>query len=631
MGWLTRRLGSLSSLLSSSPEDDDSWRSSEGQDHEMHSTAGLPLHNLNGGPSETPLHTGDTRRPSADKIRALDGLRGIACLIVYNYHFLWPWVPSILLGYGARPPLTEPGSNASWFQLPIVCLLHRGRPMVAIFFAISGYVVCRHILRVIVDAHASKDRHHQHNASSGGSSSSSPGIDKAYNLLATATFRRVFRLYIPATLSMLIVAVLAQTGLVFKSEFDVYRGPDSVYINGSVATYSGTVNGFAVTGVRGSVISADGTSVYLSPTVNVPLLVYGGASRAAWNDSTQKGGFRRHPAYKPADLDGDWACDKCPKVRMGGMWEEHPLVYKSVYYAATNFTTTYAEWANPFTWVPKHTRYDPHTYTMPMELKGSIVMYVFLLATARLKAAWRLGLAAGLAVFALRIGRWELGTFLGGMVLSEIDLHLGWQGRDNDDDDDISVGLTTRNGHARKKSTDRTPSSPSQAPRLRARLIRYTALFISLYLLSYPDTHAETTPGFRTLSYYTPKYYPSSLEKWRFHHALGALLFLPCALRTRFLARTILESEPAQYLGKISFAFYLVHGPVLHSVGFWIMPRLFDAFGGKGDGQVKVVGLVFGWVLLGLTSLSLADVWWRKVDLWSVGVGKRVERFMSGI
>ncbi|KAJ1333142.1 hypothetical protein MN608_03132 [Microdochium nivale] len=50
---------------------------------------------------------------SPDKIPALCGLRGLACLIVYNYHFLWPWTPLILLGHGARPPLAS-APQTSW-------------------------------------------------------------------------------------------------------------------------------------------------------------------------------------------------------------------------------------------------------------------------------------------------------------------------------------------------------------------------------------------------------------------------------------------------------------------------------------------------------------------------------------
>ena len=104
------------------------------------------------------------------------------------------------------------------------------------------------------------------------------------------------------------------------------------------------------------------------------------------------------------------------------------------------------------------------------------------------------------------------------------------------------------------------------------------------------------------------------------YQSLGALLLLPCCMRTPSIV-ALLEGRVAQYLGRISFSFYLVHGPVLHSLGFWIMPRLFDHFG-------KSVGLVIGWPCLLATALYLSNLWYRKVDMWSTTVGKRVEKMV---
>ncbi|KPA35284.1 hard surface induced protein, partial [Fusarium langsethiae] len=192
-------------------------------------------------------------RLSRDKIKCLDGLRGIACLLVFNYHFFWPWTPVIMLGYGAFPP-RAPEPYWGWQSLPIICLLHRGRAMVAIFFAISGYVICRHILRLI---HERK-------------------LDTVYQKLASSVFRRIFRLYIPPTISMFLVAVLAQVG-VFKSEFSIYKGPDSHYINATIthadlAESKICVNGTAVKGAAGiaNYLGIE-TTAYLRNTTGYPL------------------------------------------------------------------------------------------------------------------------------------------------------------------------------------------------------------------------------------------------------------------------------------------------------------------------------------------------------------------------
>lgn len=474
-----------------------------------------------------------THGPKRNKVKCLDGLRGIACFIVYNYHFLWPWTPLILMGYNAQPPIS-PSPYAHPMQLPILCLIIRGRPMVAVFFAISGYVLCRHIQGLI-----HQDR-----------------LEAAYKALSSAVFRRVFRLYIPVTISMALVALLAQMG-VFKSEYAIYKGIDSWYINGT--------KGFYLNSTQIS-INTDWNHMMLHPPK--PRLDVNGSSN-----------------LNATAVDVFW---NTTWIHYGGMWEEHPIIHPNMTTAVKNFTAVYAEWANPFTFNPYHPRYDPHAYTIPMELRGSMVLYVLLLGTAALKAAWRLPIGVFLALFSLRIGRWEICTFIGGMVLSELDL------------------LSSSNFRLTEKSWA-------------GLVLRRVLLLVALYLMSYPDTNAAFTPGFRTLAAWAPKYY-HPLGKWMFWHSIGALILLPCILRSPLLRR-MLETRIPQYLGKISFSFYLVHGPVLHSLGFWIMPSLFDRLG-------KARGLAIGWPLFLAVSLELANLWYRSVDVWSVGVGKRVEQYM---
>lgn len=562
---------------------------------------------------------------SRDKVRCLDGLRGIACLIVFNYHFLWPWTPSIMLGYGALPP-RAPEPYEAWSSLPIICLLNRGRPMVAIFFAISGYVLCRHILRAIHERR----------------------LDTAYQKLASSVFRRVFRLYIPPTISMFLVAMLAQMG-VFRSEMAIYKGPDSIYINGTVtiAQLGGPCyNGSFPVNSAAAVADSLGlrSSAYLNTTGWTDILCLNSSSEllgpsalyqvedeyealfandTATSNSTKtrkkkkatphaylKDNRERNSHELPYEFlavgagnhsnitnttDPVW-------VQFGGSWEEHPFIHDNITYALQNFTRAYAEWANPFNFGHYHPRYDPHTFTIPMELRGSMVIYLFLLGTAALKVKWRLRFAALFSAYSLTLGRWDMATFLGGTMLSEIDI-LSDPGQGLP-----PVAGATKGRQALFKKTA-----------FGARAKRWGVIILALYFLSYPDAGAEYTPGFVVLSYFVPKYY-IPLSGWMFYQAMGALLLLPCVLRSPFL-RGILEGPVAQYLGKISFSLYLVHGPILHSLGFWIMPRLFERVG-------QVGGFVIGYVVLLSITLYLADWWYRKIDVWSTTVGRRVESML---
>ncbi|KAH7160476.1 acyltransferase 3 [Dactylonectria estremocensis] len=569
---------------------------------------------------------------SRDKIRCLDGLRGIACLIVFNYHFLWPWTPSIMLGYGALPP-RAPEPYEAYSSLPIVCLLNRGRPMVAIFFAISGYVLARHILRAIHDRR----------------------IDLAYQKLASAVFRRVFRLYIPPTISMFCVAMLAQMGA-FRSENDIFKGPDSHYINGTVTIAQLAVDGqchngsFPVAGadaiaeymgLRSSIylnttgwaqtICLNASSERLSPSILYQIedeydalyandtTAYNATTKAKKNKKKKK----KHTPHAYLTDNRERSHQELPYVfkeylhganrtnstnttdpawvQFGGSWEEHPFIHDNITYALQNFTRAYAEWANPFNFGHYHTRYDPHTFTIPMELRGSMVIYLFLLGTAALKLQWRLRFGVLFAAYSLLLGRWDMATFLGGTVMSEMDIV-----HSNDATQVLPPTADSVKGN-----------KPGLRPSTRgSRLKRWLTTIVALYFLSYPDAGAEYTPGFVVLSYFVPKYY-IPLSGWMFYQAMGAMMLLPCVLRSPTL-RSLLEGRVAQYLGKISFSLYLVHGPVLHSLGFWIMPRLFDRVG-------QAAGFAIGWVVLLSITLYLSDWWYRKVDVWSTTVGRRIE------
>lgn len=589
-----------------------------------------------------------TKRPTS-KIKCLDGLRGVACFLVFNYHFLWPWTPLIMLGYGARPP-KSPEPFTDWAQLPIVCLLHRGRPMVAIFFAISGYVLCRHIQTAI----------HQRR------------LDEAYRKLGSAVFRRLFRLYLPCTVSMFAVAVLAQMGA-FRTEKAIYKGPDSAWINGTVTKgflHNGTCPNttFAVEGRAGiaaalhlqtplflnkTIGEGDQLCLNLTSKLHGPATLYddvdkpkpkkANATATAGKPSTFRDFAEYHhddphnPASKGKAGAGAGAASGAKGsstagllagatggangtngthhnftwIQLGGSWEEHPLVHPHFPKALVNFTVVYAQWANPFNFGHMHPRYDPHTWTIPKELRGSMVLYTFLLGTAGVKAKWRLVAAVSLAAYALTLGHWDMGVFVGGMVLSEVDLlKTGELSMLSSEDRLFASSMRDHRGGGGRRASSTG----------KGRLLRWTLILTALYLLSYPDAGGEFTPGFRLLASLVPRWYPPA-SRWMFYQALGALLLVPCVLRSPTL-RGLLEGATAQYLGRISFSFYLVHGPVLHSLGFWIMPRLFEQFG-------RVVGYIAGWFMLLSVALYLAGWFHRKVDSWSLGVGRRLEQVVA--
>ncbi|KAK3323937.1 acyltransferase 3 [Cercophora scortea] len=117
----------------------------------------------------------------------LDGLRGVAALTVYIFHFNYLWFPVLRNGYGSTD------SDHLIWQLPVLRVLHSGRASVTVFFVISGYVLSLRTLTIIYSGQP----------------------EKVLDALAGSVFRRPFRLYLPIVVSTGIAAVLTRFNNVF--------------------------------------------------------------------------------------------------------------------------------------------------------------------------------------------------------------------------------------------------------------------------------------------------------------------------------------------------------------------------------------------------------------------------------
>ena len=119
----------------------------------------------------------------------LDGIRGVACLIVFFHHITLNWYTPIRIGYGS----TEAATNIS--SMPIIRVWFSGGVMVSVFFVISGYAVSTKAIGLIRQGRS----------------------DEALRSISSSTFRRIPRLYIPVFCVTFLIAVMAQTGRVFNA------------------------------------------------------------------------------------------------------------------------------------------------------------------------------------------------------------------------------------------------------------------------------------------------------------------------------------------------------------------------------------------------------------------------------
>lgn len=448
---------------------------------------------------------------------ALDGLRGVAAVIVVNFHILFSYTKFHDFGYG----LDE--ENTWFFQLPFVRLVHAGHAMVVVFFVVGGYVLSIKPLALV----------------------NSGQMDRFYGSLVSSIFRRGFRLYIPAIVATFISMVTLYAGLWEHSRQYITKDKKYIYY-------------------------AD-NHIYPAKLFTEQIL--------HWLEQTK---------------------------------------------LLTNVFTYYNKGFS----FPYYPQYDPHLWTIPVEYRSSLTLFLTLFALSRCKSCARIAFMLLLNLFCISWDRWELVCFLSGSLLCEIDIRTGILSlpkpanyeiepkvpQDTNTEDTPNLPLFT--------TTTTTTSAPTNT-RLSPikRTITFLLFTLSLYLLSAPPLKISQTPGYTSLSPLIPSTYS---DPKRFPHTLGALLLLYCTLRSSTLT-TVLNHPLPQYLGKISFSLYIVHGPIIHIIGYTFTPAAWKYVTGMEDAWRWGAGLVMGSAVVGVTASVVADWFWRVVERGSVEWARRVE------
>ncbi|KAF2200393.1 acyltransferas-like protein [Delitschia confertaspora ATCC 74209] len=207
--------------------------------------------------------------------------------------------------------------------------------------------------------------------------------------------------------------------------------------------------------------------------------------------------------------------------------------------------------------------YHVHSWSIPFEFKGSIITYTALSAFSRCTRNARLWCELGLIYYFMYItDGWYGAMFMAGMFLCDLDL--------------LSV-------------SDNLPRFLYIFENFKE-LIFFHLFILSLYLGGVPSPDKDKdaykrSPGWVWLSYLKPQAVYD--DKW-FYLFWAAVLLVASVPRLPWLKR-FFETRFCQYLARISFALYLVHGPVL-----WILgDRLYAATGFVTDAHREHIP---GWV-----------------------------------
>jgi peptidoglycan/LPS O-acetylase OafA/YrhL len=207
--------------------------------------------------------------------------------------------------------------------------------------------------------------------------------------------------------------------------------------------------------------------------------------------------------------------------------------------------------------------YNSHAWTIPLEFKGSIVIYTSIMAFSRCSKNSRVWLQLGLIFYFLYVvDGWYCSCFVAGMLLVDIDLMA---------------------------EHNQLPDWMTKLEPFKDTI--FSILFIvGIYLGGVPSYGVDIailrdSPGWYYLSFLRPQsvYNPKSF------YLFFAGVFLVASTQRISWLRFFFELPFNQHLGKVSYAFYLVHGPVLWTIG----DRIYAAVGWpRSTHSVNVAGWV---------------------------------------
>lgn len=224
--------------------------------------------------------------------------------------------------------------------------------------------------------------------------------------------------------------------------------------------------------------------------------------------------------------------------------------------------------------------------------KASIILYVTHLGLSRLRPILRMLSLICLIVWAHSADYWTMLLFYGGFLMAELDIR--------------------RNS---SKTSHKTESNITS--RILWSAIYITVFLCGVFLAGQPESNTENTAVWSTIIPLTPSY---SIDKWRYWTSWGALLIVWSTSNDRLL-QCIFTNSVSQYLGRISFSLYLVHGSIIHTLGYGLLQTLWSIIGEDR----KETCFVLVAVCVTVVTIWWADIFMRLVDIPSVNFARWLE------
>lgn len=258
--------------------------------------------------------------------------------------------------------------------------------------------------------------------------------------------------------------------------------------------------------------------------------------------------------------------------------------------------------------------YDPHLWTLPIEFTSSMVVFTFLTAFTRVHNKVRMLFALGLSVYLQWVFvYWGMFLFLGGMFLCDLHFELEdrlWSAPRS--------GLRDQGASHLDVVEPRPSKASTTAYRVLGRAVGLGAFVLSLWLLSMPEDleEAAQAPGYMTLTSWVPPRFQETLVV-----PVGAVLIVLVVDQAPFL-QILFTNRFSQYMGKISFSLYMIHGPLLYSLGLALGRWTVAVVGGGDSDTCYVFGILLAFILWAPAAIYVSDLTTSFVDAKAIELSK---------
>lgn len=225
--------------------------------------------------------------------------------------------------------------------------------------------------------------------------------------------------------------------------------------------------------------------------------------------------------------------------------------------------------------------------------KASIILYVTQLGLSRLRPVLRMLSLMCLLVWTHSVDYWTMTLFYGGFLMAELDIR-----------------------RSALKASHKIASNNSS--RVFWSAVYITVFLCGVFLAGQPERNVKGTYVWETVISLISDYVR---EKWRYWTSWGSLLIV-WSTSNDYLLQCIFTNRLSQYLGRISFSLYLVHGSIIHTLGYGLLQSLWSTI---GEDRKETCFVIMA------TCVTVVTIWWADVFMRLVDMpSAKFARWLEG-